>query len=373
MYSTHLFSPLKIKGLTLPNRIVMPPMALGIAASEGEITPEMLEHYTLRARAYHGSSTYDAGQKFAGANTRAGVGLIIVEHAYISEEGQAHPKQLGIYHDRLLPGLTKLAAKIRSEGAIAGIQINHAGARVLENAVAPSGIPLPFLPRRSRQLSQNQEDGPGKAEELYSPFEERPHELTVKEIKELTEKFALAAARAKKAGFDLVEIHGAHGYLLNQFLSPLTNRRHDAYGGSLENRLRFPLEVVRAVREAVGPDYTVFYRLGADDRVEGGLNLEESCRIIPLLEDAGVDVIDLSGGLGGYIKQGPQGFFLYMADAIKPVARVPVIVTGGIKTPQFADMVIRQGRADLVGIGRALLADPAWAQKAWLALNGLQF
>ncbi|WP_054935811.1 NADH:flavin oxidoreductase [Moorella stamsii (nom. illeg.)] len=371
MYSTHLFSPLKIKGLTLPNRIVMPPMALGIATSEGEITPEMLEHYTFRARAYHGGSTCDTVQKFAGADTRAGVGLIIVEHAYISEEGQAHPKQLGIYHDRLLPGLTKLAAKIHSEGAIAGIQINHAGARVLENAVAPSCIPLPFLPRRSRLVSQHQEDRAAIAVASCNPYEELPHELTVEEIKGLTEKFALAAARAKKAGFDLVEIHSAHGYLLNQFLSPLTNHRRDAYGGSLENRLRFPLEVVRAVREALGPAYPVFYRLGADDRMEGGLNLVESRWAIPMLEAAGIDAIDLSGGLGGYIKEGPEGFFLYMSDAIKPVARVPVMVTGGIKTPQFANMIIRQGRADLVGIGRALLADPAWAQKAWVTLNGL--
>lgn len=371
MPNTHLFSPLKIKGLTLPNRIVMPPMALGIATSQGEVTPQMLKHYTLRARAYHGDSTGGAVQKGYRQATHAGVGLIIVEHAYISEEGQAHPHQLGIYHDGLLPILAELAARIHTEGALAGIQINHAGARILENAVAPSCLPLPFLPRRSRRLSRHQEDRAGIAGGAYNPSEELPHELTVEEIKGLTEKFALAAVRARKAGFDLVEIHGAHGYLLNQFLSPLTNRRRDAYGGSLENRLRFPLEVVRAVREAVGPDYPVFYRLGADDRLEGGLNLEESCRAIPMLEAAGIDALDLSGGLGGYIKQGPEGFFLYMADAIKPIARIPVMVTGGIRTPQFADMVIRQRWADLVGIGRALLADPAWAQMAWLTLLGL--
>lgn len=371
MNNIHLFSPLQIKGLNLPNRIVMPPMALGIATSKGEVSREILDHYTLRAMAYHYGDTGDPLPKDCKQATRAGVGLIIVEHAYISEEGQAHPQQLGIYDDSLLPGLTRLAAGIHAGGAIAGIQINHAGARILENAVAPSSIPLPFLPRRSLDTGQPHAGRAATAGAQSAFSGQLPRELTVADIKRLTKKFALAAARAKKAGFDLVEIHSAHGYLLNQFLSPLTNRRRDAYGGSLENRLRFPLEVIRAVREAVGPNYPVFYRLGADDRMEGGLNLEESRRAITMLEAAGVDAVDLSGGVGGYMKQGPEGFFLYMADTIKPVARVPVMVTGGIRTPQFADMVIRQKRSDLVGIGRALLADPAWAQKAWLTLNGL--
>ncbi|WP_258360352.1 NADH:flavin oxidoreductase [Moorella sulfitireducens (nom. illeg.)] len=372
MYSFHLFSSLKIKDLSLPNRIVMPPMALGIATSRGEVSKEILDHYTLRAMAYRDGRPGGPLTKNDEQSARAGVGLIIVEHAYISREGQAHPQQLGIYDDGLLPGLTRLAAGIHAGGAVAGIQINHAGARILENAVAPSSIPLPFLPRRSLVTAQPQPGGTATPGAPSASAGELPRELTVAEIKMLTEKFALAAIRAKKAGFDLVEIHSAHGYLLNQFLSPLTNRRRDAYGGSLENRLRFPLEIVRAVREAVGPAYPVFYRLGADDRMEGGLTLEESRRAVPMLEAAGVDAIDLSGGLGGYMQQGPEGFFLYMADAIKPVARVPVMVTGGIKTPQFADMVIRQGRADLVGIGRALLADPAWAHKAWVTLAGIK-
>ncbi|MDI3281291.1 MAG: NADH:flavin oxidoreductase, partial [Bacillota bacterium] len=162
-----------------------------------------------------------------------------------------------------------------------------------------------------------------------------------------------------------------HGYLLNQFFSPLTNRRTDEYGGTRENRLRFPLEVVAAVRQAVGPDYPVFYRFGASDRLPDGLTVEDGRFAAPRLVEAGVDVLDVSGGLCGSRPAGaPPGYFVPLAEAIKPVVSVPVLVTGGITEPELADRIIREGKADLVGIGRALLADPRWPEKAREVLLG---
>lgn len=340
-----LCDPLKINNLILRNRLVMPPMALDIATEKGEVTPKILAHYSSRA------------------SSCMGVGLIIVEHAMISPCGKAHPYQLGIYDDTLIPGLKLLVDEIHRKRTPAGIQINHTGARALyspsvsSTPFAPSPINCPHLSRSGQAEKRN---------------EELPRELSVEEIKELTGKYAEAALRVKKAGFDLVEIHGAHGYLLNQFYSPITNRRSDTYGGNLENRLRFPLEVIKAVKKVVGPEMPVFYRLGADDRLPGGNQIEDSAKAVPLLEEAGVDCLDLSGGLGGYIKKGPEGFFTYLAEGIKPVAKVPVMVTGGIRNPFTAEQIVRTGKADLVGIGRALLTDPDWASKAWQTLRNHQ-
>jgi 2,4-dienoyl-CoA reductase-like NADH-dependent reductase (Old Yellow Enzyme family) len=161
----------------------------------------------------------------------------------------------------------------------------------------------------------------------------------------------------------MVEIHGAHGYLLNQFLSPLTNRRHDNYGGSRENRIRFLLEVVEEVRKAVGKDYPVFFRLGGDDRMYGGLTIEDAHWVALRLVRASVDVLDLSGGLAGYDGEG-QGYFVYLAEAVKPVVDIPIMVTGGIKEPAYANQLLESGTADLIGVGRALLQDYRWMEKA---------
>ncbi len=195
-----------------------------------------------------------------------------------------------------------------------------------------------------------------------------PREITQTEMSELVKEFAVAARRAKEAGFDMVEVHGAHGYLLSQFLSPYTNRRNDEYGGSLENRLRFPLEVLRAVRAEVGPDFPVFYRLGAEDGIEGGLTLQEGAEAAVILAEAGVDVLDLSGGLLGFRVKSGEGFFVYMAEKIKPVVNIPVLVTGGIAAPELAESILAEGKADLIGVGRALLANPKWAVEAAQAL-----
>jgi len=332
---TKLFSSFQIKNLSLNNRLVMPPMALDIAALNGEVSSEIIEHYTRRAQGKPG--------------------LILIEHSYVLPEGKAHPRQLGIYGDFLLPGLRSLAAAVHSLGVSVGIQITHAGARALDSPSGPSAVYNPHLKRFniSSEIASRQ----------------IPSALSSEALSAIKEAFAQAALRARKAGFDLVEIHGAHGYLLNEFYSPLTNLRTDGYGGSLEKRLRFPLEIVQAVRTAVGDDFPVFYRLGADDRLPGGNTLTESKTAAAYLVEAGVDCLDLSGGICGYLKQGPAGFFNYLAEGLRPAVKVPVLVTGGIKTPEEAAKVIDEGVADLVGIGRAMLDDPEWPQKAWEKLS----
>lgn len=327
-----LFDPLEIKGLRLKNRIVMPPMANNQATEEGLVTSELIAHYVERAE--------------------GGVALVMVEHSYVVPAGRFNRRQLAITSDAALPGLRELVERVHAAGAAIGLQITHAGsATTTEEAGVQPEAPSPVL-------------HPTVGKEI-------PRELTREDLDRIRAAFAEAARRVRAAGFDLVEIHGAHGYLLNQFYSPLTNRRTDEYGGTRENRLRFPLEVVAAVRQAVGPDYPVFYRFGASDRLPDGLTVEDGRFAAPRLVEAGVDVLDISGGLCGSRPAGaPPGYFVPLAEAIKPVVSVPVLVTGGITEPELADRIIREGKADLVGIGRALLADPRWPEKAREALLG---
>lgn len=329
-----LLRPLSLKGLELKNRIVMPPMANNRATPAGDVTEALIEHYTARAPA---------------------VGLVIVEHSYVTVSGRLHHNQLGICEDSNVPGLMRLATAIQAAGTPAAIQITHAGGRAPPEAcggrpLAPSAIPVPST----------------AASGATSGAAAVPRELNPGELEALAEAFAQAARRAKMAGFAAVEIHGAHGFLLGQFHSPLCNRRTDAYGGDRTGRLRFPLEVVGAVRAAVGPDYPVMYRLGGDDLMPGGLTAEDAAHAAGALAEAGVDVIDVSGGLGGARPPGAagEGYFGYLGLAVKAAVKVPVIVTGGVATAAGAERLLQEGTADLVGVGRALLADPDWAQKA---------
>jgi len=320
-----LLDPIRIGSLHLKNRIVMPPMATNLATTEGEVTDDLISHYVSRAKA---------------------LGLLIVEHSYVERRGKLSPRQLGIFDDHLISGLARLTERVHALGTPIAIQINHAGRLATSEVcgtqpVAPSPIP-------------------------HSDEHETPKALSKEEIEDLVEAFGLAARRAVKAGFDAVEIHGAHGFLLNQFLSPLSNKRGDEYGGELEDRMRFPLEVVASVRERVG-DLPLLYRLGADDMEPGGLSLEESKVVAPRLVEEGVDAIDVSGGMIGSRPerlQGISGYFVPLAQEIKKVVDVPVIGVGGIRTPEFANEVVVSGRADLVAVGRAMLADADWASKA---------
>jgi 2,4-dienoyl-CoA reductase-like NADH-dependent reductase (Old Yellow Enzyme family) len=320
-----LFDPLRVGSLTLKNRIVMPPMANDLADAQGRVTDPLIAHYSRRA---------------------PGVGLVIVEHSYFTQGGKASLRQVGIYDDAKIDGLTKLAESIHAKGTPVCIQVNHAGREASRSVsglepVAPSPIPT----------------------DSSSVI---PRELERTEIQDLVRLYGEAARRAQKAGFDAVEVHGAHGYLLNQFTSPLSNRRSDEYGGSFEGRIRFPLEAVREVRRVVGSDFLMLYRLGASDGEGRGVTIEEMQTFAQRLVRAGVNIVDVSGGLIGDAPEGltGQGYFLPLAEKIKQVVEAPVIGVGGIRDPAFADQAIREGRVDLVAVGRALLADPDWALSA---------
>jgi NADPH2 dehydrogenase len=315
---SRLLDPLKVKGVTFRNRIVMPPMQTELATKEGGVTDRLVDHYVTRSKS---------------------VGLVIIEHSYVTLGGQMNDRQLGIHDDTLTPGLHELVDSIHAQGTPVVIQLTHAGAK----AQAVERIP-PVAPSPTEQARQ----------------------LGDQELNVLAYAFARAAERAIEAGFDGVEVHGAHGFLLNQFLSPITNRRIDKYGGSLANRIRFPLEVVACVRKQIRGKL-LLYRLGADDLAPDGTRIEEAQEFGVKLAAAGVDIIDVTGGLCGGSPpalQGTQGFFVPQAHQIKTKVRVPVIGVGGITDAAFADRLVQEEQVDLVAVGRALLKDPTWAAKA---------
>jgi len=294
-------------------------MQTGRATFEGAVTNRLINFYVRRSSA---------------------LGLPIVEHAYVSPTGKIGPKQLGIYDNSLVEGFEKLAESLHTVGAPAIVQISHAGGVANKKVIGtePAG---PSATPKTRMLE-------------------------VSEMETIADDFALATKRAVKAGFDGVELHGAHGYLLNQFYSPLLNKRNDEYGGSLENRIRFPLLVVRKVRQRLR-DKLLLYRLGSDDLAPSGTHIEDSVIFAKTLEQAGVDIIDVSGGMcGSEPKQLRQvkGYFVPQANAIKKAVNVPVIGVGGITDAEFADKLIVEGKVDLVAVGRAFWRDNKWAEKA---------
>lgn len=325
-----LNSPIKIGAAQVKNRLVMPPMATAKSAEGGRVTDELLEYY---------------GEKSKGGY----IGLIIMEHAYVSPEGQAGRGQASIAEDGCISGLKSLAEVIHRNGSLVMAQISHAG-----GAAKGEITGRPVL---------------GASAVSTPRYEAAPGEMTGKDIKKAVGDFAAAALRAKKAGFDGVEIHSAHGYLLNQFYSPLSNKRRDAYGGdSLEGRLRLHMEIIEAVREAVGRDYPLALRLGACDYMDGGTSLEDSVAAARMLERAGIDLLDISGGFCSYTRPGvtEQGYFSELTWAVKGAVRIPVLLTGGITRAEAAESLLEQGKADLIGVGRAILKDSLWAKRAVL-------
>ncbi|MDZ4168152.1 MAG: NADH:flavin oxidoreductase [Coriobacteriia bacterium] len=329
---SHLLRPLTAGSLHLHNRLVLPPMATTKADSDGSITPDLLAYYDEMSR----------GGAF---------GLVITEHCYISEQGCNRIGQPSVAEDRMVEGLSQLADVLHANGVKAVVQISHAGAASAVpglDVVGPSDVPSPI--------------GPGAI----------PRPMTREQIAGVVERFAAAALRVKRAGFDGVELHAAHGYLLNQFFSPLTNRRDDEYGGDIAGRLRLPLQVVAAVRAAVGEDYPVLLRLGARDYLEGGTTVEDSIVAAVALQRAGVDVLDITGGLSGYVRPGHDepGYFAELTEPIRRAVSIPVILTGGVIEYQQAETLLAQGVADLIGVGRAMLKDPGWARRAVEELAG---
>lgn len=312
---------IQVGNLQLRGRIVMPPMATE-QADGGLVTPGMGAYYAARAK-------------------NPEIGLIITEHSYIEMRGKASRGQVSIAEDEAIEGLSTITKAIHAaaEGIKVFAQINHAGGYTsrditgTEPVSASAGI-----------LKQE----PARA-------------LTKDEILQIEELFAQAARRAQLAGYDGVEIHSAHSYLLNQFYSPLTNHRTDEYGSqTMENRLRMHLETIQKVREKVGENFPIAVRLGGCDYTPGGSTIEDSVEASLLLQKAGVDLLDLSGGMCRYILEGVSepGWFGQMTRQIKQQVNVPVLLTGGIKTRAEAETLLEQGAADLIGIGRALLKEP---------------
>lgn len=326
-----LNTPIKIGNLDLKNRLVMPPMATAKSSENGEVTSQLCDYY---------------GEKTAGGY----IGLVITEHSYVSIEGKASKGQLSIADDSTVEGLRRLTDGIHENGSKVIAQINHAG------GVANSQITgRPAL---------------GASTVKMPKFPETPIAMTRQDIGKVVADFAAAAARAKKAGFDGVEIHSAHGYLLNQFYSPLTNTRSDEYGAdTMYHRLRLHLEIIKAVRDVVGQDYPVALRLGACDYMEGGSTVQDGAEAAKILEQAGIDLLDVSGGFCGYIRTGTteQGYFQELTEAMKKVVSIPVILTGGITESAAAETLLQEHKADLIGVGRAILKDSSWARKAILS------
>jgi NADPH2 dehydrogenase len=323
-FYTNLFRPLSLNGLRLKNRITMTPLYLGYAALGGKVSPLLLDHYRLMAQ--------------------SGAALIVVENSSISLGGSGSARTLRCDHDRYIKGLGHLAGVIKKENTLAALQINHAGrfAYVAE-PVAPSEVPA---------------------------FNKTPRALTRREIITIQRQYAKAALRVKGAGFDLVELHGGTGYLLAQFVSPRTNKRKDAYGGSLENRMRFPLEVLMRVKDLVG-DFPVGYRFLAHEWLPDGLQMEESTVLAKALEKAGVAYLSVMGGtyesffLPEILKKSRKpGYMVSLASAIKEAVKAPVITAGRISTPALAESILKEKKADLIGLARMLWVDPEWPQKA---------
>ena len=305
----------------------MAPMQSGRATFEGAVSNRLINFYVRRASA---------------------LGMVIVEHTYVSLLGKLSPKQLGIYDDALVDGFAKLAKAVHAVETPAILQITYAGGVANKKVInaEPAG---PSSSGKARELQKN-------------------------EMEAITDEFAMAAARAIEAGFDGVELHGAHGYLLNQFFSPLMNKREDEYGGSLMNRMRFPLLVVKKVRERL-EGKLLLYRLGADDLAPNGIQIEDSLSFAQKLEEAGVDIIDVSGGMcGADPKQlrRVKGYFIPQANAVKKAVKVPVVGVGRITEPEHADGLVRDEMVDLVAVGRAIWADPQWAKKAVEKLGTLK-
>jgi len=327
----YLLKPLQAGSLTLSNRLIMPPMATA-KSDDGGVSQAILDYYQEKS----------SGGYFS---------LIIIEHSFITQEGKAHPGQLSVADDTVLEGLRSLATVIHKNGSKTVMQISHAGSGTKEEVigkvpVAPAAVPHP--------LSKTM-----------------PRELTKQEISGIIQAFQDAAIRVKTAGFDGVEIHSAHGYLLNQFFSPLTNKRTDEYGGTVDNRIRIHLEIIKAIRAAVGNHFSLLLRLGASDFKEGGITIEDSQRAAKEFEKAGIDILDISGSFLGFTAPpglSGQGYFSPLTKAIKQVVSIPVILTGGITEFQVAEQLLAAGEADLIGVGRAVLKDSTWAKQAIEAL-----
>ncbi len=322
-----LFERSAINGLELSNRFVRSATWEGMAAEDGAVTPRLIETMTALAK--------------------GGVGLIISSHAYVRHEGQAGPWQLGVYKDELVEGLREMTKAVHGSGGKIVMQLSHAGTYAYEKRI---GQP---------PLAVSNFEGLAK-----SPRKE----MTGQDIREIVNAFGDAARRAKSAGFDGVQLHSAHGYLLNQFLSPAFNRRRDEYGGDISRRSRIHLEAYQAIRKAVGKDYPVLIKMNCRDFMENGLNLEDSVQVAGLLSNAGMDAIELSGGVFAAGKLSPsragidseekEAYFQEEARVFKKEIKAPLILVGGIRSFSVAERLVEEGTADYISMCRPLIREP---------------
>lgn len=326
----HVFSPLTIRGMTLKNRVVMMPMGSDFAGHDGELSDEHIKYYELRAR--------------------GGTGLIMVENVCVKyPEGSNGTTQLRLDKDCYIPRLFTLTEACHRQGALMGIQINHAGASAMSSRIGMQPVSASRFPSKAGG--------------------EIPRGLSKEEITSIAKDYGTAAKRAVNAGFDVVEIHAGHSYLISQFLSPTTNDRTDEFGGSAENRARFCRMVIDEVRKAVGPRVPISLRLSVDELVEGGNTVEDCLEYLEYLNDE-VDIYDTSAGLNASIQYQIDANYLedgwrsYMAKAVRDKFGKPTIAIGNIRDPKIANDILARGDADLIGMGRGLIADPDWCNKA---------
>ena len=326
----HVFSPVKIGKLEISNRLVVSPMVTDYCNKDGTATERYIAYHETKAK--------------------GGWGLIICEDYAVDPKGKGFSNLPGLWNDNQIEGHRELTKRIHKHGTKIIAQIYHCGRQTSHNVigsqpVAPSPIPCPVM-------------------------QEIPHELTISEIHDLVEKYGDCALRAKKAGFDGVEVHGAHGYLIAEFMSPYSNKRTDEYGGSLINRMRFPLEIISNIKQKAGNDFLVTFRISGNEFVPGGITMEDTKAIAVLLENAGIHAIHVSAGV--YVSiyaiippaAVPHGWITDFTAELKKVVHIPVITVGRINNPLFAETIIASGKADLVAMGRASLADPELPKKA---------
>jgi NADPH2 dehydrogenase len=315
-------------GKVAPNRVVVPPMASETADARGASTPATIEHYANLAS--------------------SGAGIVFAEYTFVHPSGRGEENQLGADSDDKLPGLRAIARAITRTGALAGLQLVHVGGKTTKalaggEPMSPSGVRVPV--------------------KGWEP--DLPRAMSRSDIELWVSWFTAAAVRAADAGFDLIELHAAHGYGLNQWLSPLTNKREDEYGGGMAGRARILFEIIDSIR-AAAPELLIAVRLPGQDHMEGGLTTSDMGILVMRLEARGVDLIDVSSGIGGWRRpegRSGEGYLVNDAAGLKAFTALPVIGVGGIETGDFIDRILAEGRVDFAAVGRAILKDPrAWGR-----------
>ncbi|HSL61828.1 MAG TPA: FAD-dependent oxidoreductase [Desulfotignum sp.] len=331
---SHLFNPIRIKNLTVKNRLMMSAMSINFGVDEHcHVTEQLSAYFVERAK--------------------GGAGMMLVGGGSVHPGGQELPDLPQMYEDGCIPSLKRMVDKIRPYDAVFGVQLMHGGRQsYLPEKVAPSAIPAPGVVKGAVRA------------------------LTVTEIHHLVSCFGDAARRCQEAGFDFVEIHGAHGYLINQFMSPNANIRTDEYGGSFENRTRFLFEILADIQAKAGSDFPVGIRINGNDYISNGWELSDALTLAPLLAAAGAAYLHVSAGVYGSTEltipsmYTSQGCFVHLASAVKKTVDIPVITVGRIKDPSHADRIIADGQADMVALGRSFLADPHYPEKARTGRTG---